>query len=64
MPAVTYNYPTTPTLFSALSLGPNATYEPAYGPLSFTVDHLQTVDIIIKNGDAGKHPFVSISWFY
>ncbi|KAF8067721.1 Fet3 protein [Lyophyllum atratum] len=54
---ITYNPPLVPTVFSALSLGSNATVAEAYGPLSFVVDHLDVIDIVIKNGDAGKHPF-------
>jgi iron transport multicopper oxidase len=53
---VTYNAPLVPAVFSALSLGGNATVEEAYGPLSFVVDHFDVVDIVIKNGDVGKHP--------
>lgn len=53
---VTYNMPLVPALFSQLTLGENATVADAYGPLSFVVDHLEVVDIVIKNGDAGKHP--------
>ncbi|KAF8989844.1 Fet3 protein, partial [Hymenopellis radicata] len=54
---ITYNAPKVPAIFSELSLGNNATVQSAYGPLSFVVDHLEVVDIVIKNGDAGKHPF-------
>ncbi|KZP14642.1 multicopper oxidase [Athelia psychrophila] len=54
---VTYNSPLVPAVFSALTLGANATLESAYGPQSFVVDHLDVIDIIIKNADAGKHPF-------
>jgi len=28
----------------------------AFGELAFTIDHLSVVDIVVKNGDAGKHP--------
>ncbi|GLB39058.1 putative ferroxidase [Lyophyllum shimeji] len=54
---VTYNSPLVPAIFSTLSLGLNATVAEAYGPLSFVLDHQDVVDIVIKNGDAGKHPF-------
>ncbi|KAL0958079.1 hypothetical protein HGRIS_000255 [Hohenbuehelia grisea] len=54
---ITYNTPLVPAVFSELSLGSNATAESAYGPLSFVVNHMEVVDIVIKNGDAGKHPF-------
>jgi iron transport multicopper oxidase len=48
--------PLVPAVFSALSLGSNATVPSVYGPLSFVVDHLDVIDIVIKNGDVGKHP--------
>ncbi|KAF4616730.1 hypothetical protein D9613_008665 [Agrocybe pediades] len=54
---ITYNSPLTPAVLSEMTLGPNATVESAYGPLSFVVDHMDVVDIVVKNGDAGKHPF-------
>jgi iron transport multicopper oxidase len=53
---ITYNSPLVPAVFSALSLGSNATTAEAYGPLSFVVNHLDVVDIVIKNADTGKHP--------
>ncbi|CAK5272094.1 unnamed protein product [Mycena citricolor] len=54
---VTYNSPLTPAILSALTLGENATIAEAYGPQSFVLNHLDVVDIVVKNGDAGKHPF-------
>ncbi|OBZ77891.1 Iron transport multicopper oxidase fio1 [Grifola frondosa] len=54
---VTYNSPLVPAIMSMMSLGDNATVVNAYGPNSFVVDHLETFDIVVKNGDAGKHPF-------
>ncbi|KAJ7723385.1 Fet3 protein [Mycena metata] len=54
---VTYNSPLVPAVLSALTLGDNATTAAAYGPQSFVLDHFDVVDIIVKNGDAGKHPF-------
>ncbi|KAH7105424.1 Fet3 protein [Auriculariales sp. MPI-PUGE-AT-0066] len=54
---VTYNFPNVPAVLSALSLGSNATIAEAYGPNSFVVNHMDIVDIVLKNGDAGKHPF-------
>ncbi|KAF8156788.1 ferroxidase [Crassisporium funariophilum] len=54
---VTYNSPLVPAIFSALSLGSNATVANAYGPQSFVVEYMDVIDIVIKNGDAGKHPF-------
>ncbi|KAI0770810.1 Fet3 protein [Irpex lacteus] len=53
----TYNMPLVPTVFSALTLGPNATTAEAYGPYSFVLDHLEVIDLVVQNGDAGKHPF-------
>lgn len=53
---ITWNAPKVPGIFSALSLGPNATSEAAYGPLSFLIEYGDVVDLVIKNGDAGKHP--------
>ncbi|KIM88113.1 Ferroxidase [Piloderma croceum F 1598] len=54
---ITFNYPLVPAEFSALSLGSNATVQEAYTPLSFVLDHLDVVDLVIKNGDSGSHPF-------
>ncbi|KAI8986650.1 Fet3 protein [Trametes punicea] len=54
---ITYNSPLVPTIMSEMSLGENATIASAYGPTSFVVDHLTVFDIVVKNSDAGKHPF-------
>ncbi|KAK0215678.1 Fet3 protein [Armillaria fumosa] len=54
---ITYNSPLVPAMFSALSLGANATDEDAYTPLSYVIEYGDIVDVTIKNGDAGKHPF-------
>ncbi|KAF8630296.1 hypothetical protein AX15_003009 [Amanita polypyramis BW_CC] len=54
---ITYNSPLVPTVLSELTLGANATVAGAYGPLSFPIDHLQVIDIVLKNGDVGNHPF-------
>lgn len=54
--SVVYNPPETPALFSQLTLGDNSTVEAAYGPQSFVLNHLDVVDIVLKNSDAGKHP--------
>jgi len=54
---ITHNSPLVPSIFSALTLGQNATVDNAYGPLSFVIDYLDVIDIVVKNGDAGKHPF-------
>ena len=53
---ITYNSPLVPAIMSEMSLGQNATVASAYGPTSFVIDHLTTFDIVLKNGDAGKHP--------
>lgn len=53
---VTFNTPLVPATLSELTLGSNATVAEAYGPYSFVLNHLEVVDIVIKNGDAGKHP--------
>ncbi|KAI0305242.1 Fet3 protein [Multifurca ochricompacta] len=54
---VTYNSPLVPTVLSTLTLGVNATTATAYGTTSIVLDHLSAVEIILKNGDRGKHPF-------
>ncbi|KAI0249053.1 Cupredoxin [Lactifluus subvellereus] len=54
---VTYNYPLVPTVLSVLTLGSNATDVTAYGTGGIVLDHLSAVEIILKNGDVGKHPF-------
>ena len=53
---ITFNFPLVPTVFSALSLGSNATVQGAYTPNSFILNHFDVVDLIIKNGDTGGHP--------
>nr|AHD24915.1 putative laccase 2 [Flammulina velutipes] len=54
---VTFNTPIVPSVFSALTLGSNATVQEAYSPNSFVIEHMDVLDIVVKNGDAGKHPF-------
>ena len=53
---ITYNSPLVPAILSELTLGPNATIAKAYGPSSFILDHNDVIDIVIQNGDVGKHP--------
>ena len=60
---ITYNTPLVPAVLSELSLGGNATDANAYGPYSFVVDHLSTFDIVLKNGDSGKHPLCVVLFF-
>ncbi|KIJ61411.1 multicopper oxidase [Hydnomerulius pinastri MD-312] len=57
MNGVVYNSPLVPAIMSELSLGSNATVQEAYGPYSYMLDHLEVVDIVIKNADKGMHPF-------
>ncbi|KAG7097676.1 hypothetical protein E1B28_005002 [Marasmius oreades] len=58
---ITYNPPNTPAILSALTLGHDAVVQKAYGDLSFVVgennDQFDVVDLVVKNGDAGVHPF-------
>jgi iron transport multicopper oxidase len=53
---ITYNSPLVPAILSELTLGKNATVAPAYGPTSFVLNHLDVVDLVVKNGDSGGHP--------
>ena len=52
----TFVAPLVPTVLSELTLGANATTASAYGPFSFVLNHLEVFDIVLQNGDAGKHP--------
>jgi len=54
---ITHNLPLVPSVFSALTLGKNATDPHAYGPLSFVLNYGEVVDVVVKNGDRGGHPF-------
>ncbi|KAH9979432.1 ferroxidase [Lactifluus volemus] len=54
---VSYQIPLVPTVLSVLTLGSNATVPTAYGTGGIVLDHLSAVQIIVKNGDTGKHPF-------
>ncbi|KAI1786463.1 multicopper oxidase-domain-containing protein [Ganoderma leucocontextum] len=53
---VTYNSPLVPSILPKMSLGQNTTIASAYGSTSFVVDHFSTFDVVLKNGDTGKHP--------
>lgn len=53
---VSYHSPLVPTVLSVLTLGSNATDVTAYGTGGIVLDHLSAVEIILKNGDVGKHP--------
>ncbi|KAF7793037.1 hypothetical protein EIP86_004142 [Pleurotus ostreatoroseus] len=52
-----FSIPLTPAIMSAVTLGSNATVAEAYGPFSFVLNHMEVVDILLQNGDTGKHPF-------
>lgn len=54
---MTYNQPLVPAALSENTLGKNATVVTAYGPQSFVLNHLDVVDLVVKNGDTGGHPF-------
>ncbi|KAL4068587.1 Ferroxidase [Scleroderma yunnanense] len=54
---VVYNQPIVPAVLSELSLGQNATIQEAYGPYSYMLDHLDVVDLLVKNTDKNHHPF-------
>jgi iron transport multicopper oxidase len=53
---VTFDFPIVPSVLSALTLGSNATVAEAYGPLNFVIEYGDVVDLVVKNGDVGKHP--------
>lgn len=53
---VTYNSPLVPAVFSELTLGANATVDVAYGPSSFVLEYGDVIDLVVMNGDTGKHP--------
>jgi iron transport multicopper oxidase len=53
---VSYLAPLVPTVLSVLTLGSNATDPTPYGYSGFVLDHLNAVQIILKNGDIGNHP--------
>lgn len=53
---ITYNAPLVPSILSQITLGTNASNPDAYGPYSFVLDHLDVIDLVVKNSDVGKHP--------
>ena len=53
---VSFVAPRVPSVLSALTLGSNATIQTAYGKSSHVINHLTALEIVLKNGDAGKHP--------
>jgi iron transport multicopper oxidase len=54
---VVYNPPVVPAIMSALTLGDNATSQVAYGPYSYVFNYGDVIDLVVQNGDTGKHPF-------
>ena len=54
--SITYNAPLVPGVLSELTLAKNATVARAYGPTSIVWNHLDVIDIVVKNADDGKHP--------
>lgn len=58
---ITYNTPQVPTILSALTLDAvagagSADVAGAYGPWNFILEQGETVDLVVMNSDAGKHP--------
>ncbi|KAH8809524.1 Fet3 protein [Flagelloscypha sp. PMI_526] len=60
---ITYNAPVVPTVFSAVTLN-NVTGQAgansvpgAYGPWNYVLELNGSVDLVVQNSDAGKHPF-------
>ncbi|KAH7915028.1 Fet3 ferroxidase, partial [Hygrophoropsis aurantiaca] len=54
---ITHNPSLVPAVLSELTLGSNASIAGAYGPTSFVLNHLDVIDIVVKNGDDSQHPF-------
>lgn len=56
---VTYVSPKVPSIYTALSTGSMATNPAVYGvnANAFVLDYGQTIEIVLNNLDAGKHPF-------
>jgi len=54
---VTFNNPRVPTSFTQVQYADQNINQSAYGPQTFMLEHMDVVDIVLKNGDAGKHPF-------
>lgn len=62
---VSYIAPPVPSLFTALSSGPNARDPSIYGNTTntFVLDHLDMVWIVINNHDNGTHPCTISSYW-
>ncbi|KAJ2744922.1 ferroxidase fet3 [Coemansia sp. BCRC 34301] len=56
---ITYVMPKVPSMFTALSMGADALDPRVYGPQTnaHLVGHLQDVQLVVNNYDAGNHPF-------
>ncbi|KAJ2001172.1 ferroxidase fet3 [Coemansia thaxteri] len=56
---ITYVMPKVPSMFTALSMGADALNPAVYGPQTnaHLVGHLQDVQLVVNNFDAGNHPF-------
>ncbi|KAJ3268355.1 ferroxidase fet3 [Terramyces sp. JEL0728] len=54
-----FQFPIVPSMFTALSMGGNASDTKAYGPrtLATVLDHNKVIEIVINNNDGGAHPF-------
>ncbi|KAH9958043.1 multicopper oxidase-domain-containing protein [Russula dissimulans] len=52
-----YVPPDLPSVLRVFQLGPNAMNQSAYGNSSFVIPHLTALEIVLKNGDTGGHPF-------
>jgi len=54
---ITYNYPKVPSALIQVQYANQTIPEVAYGYSAFILNHLEVVDIILKNSDSGSHPF-------
>jgi iron transport multicopper oxidase len=53
---ISYHPPLVPSVLSVLTLGSNATEATAYGPSSFVIDSLTSLQITLNNSDVNTHP--------
>ncbi|KAJ2160101.1 ferroxidase fet3 [Coemansia sp. RSA 552] len=56
---ITYVASKVPAMFTALSMGKDAMNTSVYGPQTnpHVIDHMQDVQLVVNNLDAGNHPF-------
>jgi iron transport multicopper oxidase len=56
---IIYEAPTVPTIYTALTVGGNATNAEVYGTYThpMVLSRGQVVEVILNNDDTGKHPF-------